>query len=48
MIDGRDPPALAPGERDADPLRARQGPLAQLPGSSYYHRLREKFGKLAY
>ena len=22
--------------------------LAQKPGSSYYHRLREKFGKLAY
>ena len=48
-IDGRILCALEPGERDADPLRARQGRSSRRsPGSSYYHRLREKFGKLAY
>jgi hypothetical protein len=25
----------------------RQGCLAQLPGTTFYHRLREKFGRLA-
>ena len=28
-------------------LRATPGTLAQLPGATFYHRLREKFGRLA-
>lgn len=48
MIDGRTLCALAPG--DEMPIRFEHDKvqLAQKPGSSYYHRLREKFGKLAY
>ena len=47
VVDGRPVCVL---EADAD-LRARflsgQGHLAQLPGSTFYNRLREKFGRLA-
>jgi NAD+ kinase len=46
-IDGAQVAALAPGDaldvRFADAV----GKLAQLPGSSFYHRIREKFGHLA-
>lgn len=47
VVDGRPMCTLEPD----DELRARflrgQGLLAQLAGSSFYHRLREKFGRLA-
>jgi NAD+ kinase len=46
-IDGAQVASLAPGDaldvRFADAV----GRLAQLPGSSFYHRIREKFGHLA-
>jgi NAD+ kinase len=29
-------------------FQAGQALLAQLPGASFYHRLRDKFGRLAY
>ena len=47
MVDGRPTCELAAG--DALELRfvADQGHLAQIPGASFYHRLREKFGRLA-
>jgi NAD+ kinase len=47
MVDGRPTCELAAG--DALELRfvADQGHLAQVPGASFYHRLREKFGRLA-
>lgn len=47
MVDGEPTGTLASGAalevRFADPV----GCLAQLPGSSFYHRIREKFGHLA-
>ena len=49
MTDGRRVGALAPGA--AIEVRFEpddQALLAQLPGSSFYHRLREKFGRIAY
>ncbi len=46
--DGRDVATLAPGGR-AEVRFCHDGVLiAQLPGTSFYHRLREKFGRLAY
>ena len=45
--DGRPVCELAPGERVTAHFEADQGHLAQLPGSNFYHRLREKFGRLA-
>jgi NAD+ kinase len=46
--DGRIVCALEPkGEMDIR-FRPDQALLAQRPGSSFYHRLREKFGRLAY
>jgi NAD+ kinase len=46
-VDGRPLGALQAGE----PIEARfahdQGTLAQVPGTTFYHRLREKFGRLA-
>jgi NAD+ kinase len=47
-IDGRLLGALAPGEELPVRFEDDKVRLAQQPGSSYYHRLREKFGKLAY
>jgi len=46
-LDGEDSGDLAPG--DALQIRFEESVscLAQLPGSSFYHRIQEKFGKLA-
>jgi NAD+ kinase len=46
-LDGEDAGDLAPG--DALQIRFEESVscLAQLPGSSFYHRIQEKFGKLA-
>ncbi len=46
--DGRPAGPLAPG--DTQELRFEQGRvlLAQAPGASFYHRMRDKFGRLAY
>jgi NAD+ kinase len=46
-LDGEAAGELAPG--DALEIRFQEGfsCLAQLPGASFYHRIREKFGKLA-
>jgi NAD+ kinase len=46
-IDGELSGALAPGEALEIRFEAGVGRLAQLPGSSFYHRVREKFGHLA-
>ena len=48
ITDGRAVGALAP-ER-AMPIRFahRQALLAQTPGATFYHRLRDKFGRLSY
>lgn len=46
-VDGRPACELAPdGSIDARFVHAR-GTLAQLPGANFYHRLRQKFGRLA-
>jgi NAD+ kinase len=46
-IDGALSGALAPGEALEIRFEPGVGRLAQLPGSSFYHRIREKFGHLA-
>ncbi|MEA2308720.1 MAG: kinase [Thermoleophilaceae bacterium] len=46
--DGRPAGELAPGESLAIRFRDDRVLLAQLPGASFYHRFREKFGRLAY
>ena len=48
--DGRPQGLRAPARADASPFASRRGCalLAQAPGASFYHRLREKFGRLAY
>jgi NAD+ kinase len=46
--DGRPAGELAPGERLELRFRDDQVFLAQLPGATFYHRFREKFGRLAY
>jgi NAD+ kinase len=46
-IDGRPVYALDPAEEVSARFLPDQGHLAQIPGSSFYHRLREKFGRLA-
>jgi NAD+ kinase len=46
VIDGRPVGLLAPAEQVTVTFLAEQGTLAQIPGSSFYHRLREKFGRL--
>jgi NAD+ kinase len=46
-VDGRPACTLAPGEDLHASFLPDQGLLAQLPGSSFYHRLRQKFGALA-
>ncbi len=45
--DGRTVATLASGDRAEVRFRHDRVMLAQLPGSSFYHRLREKFGRLA-
>jgi NAD+ kinase len=46
-VDGRPVAALAAGDRIAMRFEDAVGSLAQLPGTTFYHRLREKFGRLA-
>ena len=46
VIDGRPVGVLAPAEPITVTFLAEQGTLAQIPGSTFYHRLREKFGRL--
>jgi NAD+ kinase len=46
-VDGRPSCELPPGEDLQVEFAARHGTLAQLPGASFYHRLRERFGRLA-
>lgn len=46
--DGRTACALGPQERAEISFRNDMALLAQLPGASFYHRLREKFGRLSH
>jgi NAD+ kinase len=46
-VDGRPAFALEPGMELGARFANRQGTLAQLPGTTFYERLREKFGRLA-
>ena len=46
-IDGRTASALAPGAHVEVGFRDDQALLAQVPGTTFYGRLREKFGRLA-
>jgi len=46
-LDGDPLAELPPGAAAEVRFRERVGRLAQLPGSSFYHRIREKFGHLA-
>ena len=46
-VDGRPLCALAPGEQVDVRFVDEQGCLAQIAGASFYHRLRQKFGRLA-
>jgi len=46
-LDGRPSCVLEPGERLEARFVAGQGALAQLSGTSFYQRLRQKFGRLA-
>jgi NAD+ kinase len=46
-VDGRPTCELPPGEDLHVEFVRSHGTLAQLPGASFYHRLRERFGRLA-
>jgi len=46
-VDGRPTCELPPGEEIAVEFARATGTLAQLPGASFYHRLRDRFGRLA-
>ena len=46
--DGRPAGAMAPGEHITVRFEHDRFLLAQVPGASFYHRFREKFGRLAY
>jgi NAD+ kinase len=46
-VDGRPSCELPPGEDLHVDFARSHGTLAQLPGASFYHRLRERFGRLA-
>jgi NAD+ kinase len=46
-VDGRPATEIAPGEDIAVEFAQGTALLAQLPGASFYHRLRERFGRLA-
>jgi NAD+ kinase len=46
-IDGRPVHVLEPGARIEAGFSGEQGALAQIPGSTFYERLRQKFGRLA-
>jgi NAD+ kinase len=47
MVDGRPMCVLAPAERLEARFATEQGSLAQIAGTTFYERLREKFGRLA-
>jgi NAD+ kinase len=47
-VDGRPVCELAPGDSLEASFLDGQAVLAQLPGATFYHRLREKFGRLAF
>ncbi|MGH2916943.1 MAG: NAD(+)/NADH kinase [Solirubrobacteraceae bacterium] len=47
IVDGRPVCVLAAGDRVQARFLIDQGALAQVPGTSFYHRLREKFGRMA-
>ena len=46
-VDGNQSGTLGPGDELAVRFANGAGTLAQLPGSSFYQRIREKFGHLA-
>jgi NAD+ kinase len=46
--DGRSARALAPGATVPIRFEHRRALLAQAPGATFYHRLRDKFGRLSY
>jgi NAD+ kinase len=46
-VDGRPVCTLPPGEEIEAGFVDGQGRLAQVPGANFYHRLREKFGRLS-
>ena len=46
-VDGRLLSALRAGQRIEARFTHDQGTLAQIPGTTFYQRLREKFGRLA-
>jgi NAD+ kinase len=46
-VDGRPAGQLEPGESFEVSFSEARATLAQIPGASFYHRLREKFGRLA-
>jgi NAD+ kinase len=46
-LDGEAARELAPGDELEIRFAEGVGRLAQLPGANFYHRIREKFGKLA-
>jgi NAD+ kinase len=46
-VDGRPAGEIGAGEAISASFARDRGTLAQLPGSSFYRRLREKFGRLA-
>jgi NAD+ kinase len=46
-VDGRPVCTLPPGEEIEAGFVDGQGRLAQIPGANFYHRLREKFGRLS-
>jgi NAD+ kinase len=47
FCDGREAFALEPGEEIHAAFAPAQGKLAQLPGTTFYQRLRQRFGRLA-
>jgi NAD+ kinase len=47
VLDGRPVGELGPGEAIAASFLREATDLAQVPGSSFYRRLGEKFGRLA-
>ena len=47
-VDGRPVCVLPPGERIEARFARGRSHLAQLAGTSFYHRLREKFGRLGH
>jgi NAD+ kinase len=47
MLDGESAGELAPGDQLEIRFEESVGCLAQLPGANFYHRVREKFGRLA-